>query len=129
MSYHMDKLQAQNWVKFNFKVEFYPEGQGQLPSKTVMILTKVFYTFGSNLVNLAWIGPELSQGQTRDWSSLFTLSGTTSSDYKHCPEIKLWKAADDLVAQLNNSSEIGLIRSQQTDFDPVGQSRIYLLLT
>ena len=29
MSYHVDKLQAQNWVKSDFEVKFYFEGQGQ----------------------------------------------------------------------------------------------------
>ena len=32
--------------------------------KTIGILTKVFYTYGPNLVILAWTGDELSRGQT-----------------------------------------------------------------
>ena len=31
------------------------------------ILTKVFYTFGSNLMTLAWTGLGLSRGQASDW--------------------------------------------------------------
>ena len=42
--------QAQNGVNFDFEVQFDLEGQGQSPHKTKRILTKVFYTFGPNLV-------------------------------------------------------------------------------
>ena len=56
--------QAQNGVNFDFKVKFDLEGQGQSPPKTIGILTKVFYTYGPNLVILAWMGDELSRGQT-----------------------------------------------------------------
>ena len=45
--------QAQNGVNFDFEVEFDLEGQGQSPSKTIEILTKVFYIYGPNLVILA----------------------------------------------------------------------------
>ena len=34
--------------------------------KTIGILTKVFYTYGPNLVILAWTGDELSRGQASD---------------------------------------------------------------
>ena len=55
--------QAQNGVTFDFEVKFDLEGQGQSPPKTIGILTKVFYTYGPNLVILAWTGDELSRGQ------------------------------------------------------------------
>ena len=55
--------QAQNRVNFDFEVKFDLEDQGQSPPKTIGILTKVFYTFGPNLVILAWTGDELSRGQ------------------------------------------------------------------
>ena len=45
--------------KFGFSVIFDLEGQGQLPPKTIGILTKVFCTSGPNLVILAWMGGEL----------------------------------------------------------------------
>ena len=45
--------QAQNGVNFDFKVKFDLEGQGQSLSKTIGILTKVFYICGPNLVILA----------------------------------------------------------------------------
>ena len=55
--------QAQNGVNFYFEVKFDLEGQGQSPPKTIGILTKVFYTYGPNLVILVWTGDELSRGQ------------------------------------------------------------------
>ena len=55
--------QAQNGVTFDFEVKFDLDGQGQSPPKTIGILTKVFYTYGPNLVILAWTGDELSRGQ------------------------------------------------------------------
>ena len=56
--------QAQNGVNFDFEVKFDLEGQGQSPPKTIGILTKVFYTYGPNLVIVAWTGDELSRRQT-----------------------------------------------------------------
>ena len=55
--------QAQNGVHFDFEVKFDLEGQGQSPPKTIGTLTKVFYTYGPNLVILARTGDELSRGQ------------------------------------------------------------------
>ena len=55
--------QAQNGVNFDFEVKFDLEGQGQSPPKTIGILTMVFYTYGPNLVILAWTSDELSHGQ------------------------------------------------------------------
>ena len=60
----LSREQAQNGVNFDFEVKFDLEGQGQSPPKTIGILTKVFYTYGPNLVILAWTGDELSRGQT-----------------------------------------------------------------
>ena len=54
---------AQNGVNFDFEVKFDLEGHGQSPPKTIGILTKVFYTYGPNLVILAWTGDGLSRGQ------------------------------------------------------------------
>ena len=59
--------QAQNGVNFDFEVKFDLEGQGQSPPKTIGILTKVFYTYGANLVILAWTGVDLSRGQASDY--------------------------------------------------------------
>ena len=55
--------QGQNGENFDFEVEFDLEGQGQSPSKTIGTLTKVFYTYGLNLVILARTGDELSRRQ------------------------------------------------------------------
>ena len=59
--------QAQNGVTFDSEVKFDLEGQGQSPPKTIGILTKVFYTYGPNLVILAWTGDELLRGQASDY--------------------------------------------------------------
>ena len=59
--------QAQNGVTFDFEVKFDLEGQGQSPPKTIGIFTKVFYTYGLNLVILAWTGDEVSRGQASDY--------------------------------------------------------------
>ena len=62
--------QAQTGVNFDFEVKFELEGQGQSTPKNIIkhikitILTKVFYTYGPNLVILAGTGNELSHGQT-----------------------------------------------------------------
>ena len=59
--------QAQNGVTFDFEVKFDLESQGQPHPKTIGILTKVFYTYGPNLVILAWTDDELSRGQAGGW--------------------------------------------------------------
>ena len=69
--------QAQNGVTFDFEVKFDLEGQGQSPPKTIGILTKVFYTYGPNLVILAWTGDELSRGQTSDYRTHGQTDGHT----------------------------------------------------
>ena len=65
--------QAQNAVNFDFDVKFDLEGRQSPPpppppppkkKKKIGTLTKVFYTYGPNLVILAWTGDELSCGQT-----------------------------------------------------------------
>ena len=61
--------QAQNGVTFEFEVQFDLEDQGQSPLKTIGILTKVFYTYGPNLVILAWTGDKLSRGQASDYGT------------------------------------------------------------
>ena len=62
--------QAQNGVNFDFEVKFYLEGHGQSTPQIIGILTKVFYTYGPNLMILAWMGNELWSGQAwwrTDW--------------------------------------------------------------
>ena len=55
--------QAQNGVNFDIEVKFDLEVHSQSPPKTIGILTKVFYTYGPNLVILAWTSNELLCGQ------------------------------------------------------------------
>ena len=55
----LSRRQAHNGVNFYFEVKFDLEGQGQSPPKAIRIMNKVFYTYGPNLVILAWMGDEL----------------------------------------------------------------------
>ena len=87
--------QAQNGVNFYFEVKFDLEGHGQSPLKTVRILTKVFYTYGPNLVILAWTGVELSCGQTwwrtdglTDWRTDGRTQATTIPEGQYWPRVK-----------------------------------------
>ena len=64
MGYRADKLQAQIWVKIDFKVKFDIEGQGRLPPKTRGTLTKMFGIHCPNLVILAWTCPGFLRGKS-----------------------------------------------------------------
>ena len=79
--------QAQNGVNFDFEVKFDLEGQGQSPPKTIGILTKVFYTYGPNLVILASTGDELSSGQTW-WRTDGRMQATTIPEGQYWPRVK-----------------------------------------
>ena len=83
--------QAQTGVNFDFEVKFDLEGQGQSTPKTIGILTKVFYTYGQNLVILAWTGNELSRGQTCWWTDGRTdgqTHATTIPEGQNWPRVK-----------------------------------------
>ena len=84
--------QAQNGVYFDFEVKFDLEGHGQIPPKTIGILTKVLYTYGPNLVILAWTGDELSRGQARAYRTHRWTDGHTDRLKKAMtiPEGKNW---------------------------------------
>ena len=69
--------QAQNGVTFDFEVKFDLDGQGQSPPKTIGTLSKVFYTYGPNLVILAWTGDELSCRQASDYRTQWRTDGRT----------------------------------------------------
>ena len=86
--------QAQNWVTFDFGVKFDLEGQGQSPPKTIGILTKVFYTYGPNLVILAWTDDELSRGQAGGWRTRTDTQTDAGNDNTRGPKLasgKNWK--------------------------------------
>ena len=88
----LSREQAQNGVNFDFEVKFDLEGQGQSPPKTIGILTKVFYTYGPNLVILAWTGDELSRGQTwwrTDWRTDGRTQATTIPEGQYWPRVKI----------------------------------------
>ena len=74
MSYRADKLKT-----FDFEVKFDLEGRGQSPPKTIGILTKVFYTYGPNLVILAWMGDELSRRQASNYRTDGRTDGRTDA--------------------------------------------------
>ena len=68
------------------------------PPKTIAILTKVFYTFGPNLVILVWKGRELSCGQASDW---YTDTRTHRRRQRQYPKAKTglgWKWSIDKIA-------------------------------
>ena len=93
--------QAQNGVSFDFEVKFdlecqgqYLECQGQSPPKTKVILTKIFNTYGPNLVILTWTGPQLSLGQASDWHRLtHTQTHTDAGNNTHRPIVASGKKA------------------------------------
>ena len=58
---------AKNGAHFDFEVKFDLEGQGQSPPKIIRILTKVFYTYGPNLVILAQTDDELLRRQAHGY--------------------------------------------------------------
>ena len=58
---------SSKWGKFGCDLIFDLEGQGRSLHKTKGTITKLFCTFGPNLVILAWMDPELSRGQISDW--------------------------------------------------------------
>ena len=91
MGDELSREQAQNGVNFDFEVKFDLEGQGQSPPKTIGILTKVFYTYGPNLVILAWTGDELSRGQTwwrTDGLTDGRTQATTIPEGQYWPRVK-----------------------------------------
>ena len=84
--------QAQNMVNFDFEVKFDLVGQGQSPPPKIGILTKVFYTYGPNLVILAWMGNELSHGQ----ASAYRTHGRTDDHTCKCSQRQYPKAKTGL---------------------------------
>ena len=58
---------SSKWGKFWLWSLIWPWRSGSITPKTIGILTKVFYIYGTNLVILAWTGDELSRGQASDW--------------------------------------------------------------
>ena len=58
---------SSKWGKFWLWSYIWPWRSRSITPKTIGILTKVFYTYGTNLVILARTGPELSRGQASHW--------------------------------------------------------------
>ena len=95
MGDELSRGQAQNGVNFDFEFKFVLEGQGQSPPKTIGILPKVFYTYGPNLVILAWTGDELSRGQTW-WRTDGRTQATTIPEGQYWPRVKT-EIYDDVI--------------------------------
>ena len=81
---------AQNGVNFGFEIKFHLEGQSQSPHKTIGILTEVVYSYGPNLVILAWTGDELSYGQTWWSKDGQTVQATTIPGGQYWPRATKW---------------------------------------
>ena len=103
-----DKLsfgQTQNEVKFEFQVEFDLEVQDRSPPKITGILTKVFCTYVSNLVILAWTADELSCGQASDWYTHTDRHTDMGDDNTRRPEL-----ASVEIISLNNEADTKCLR-------------------
>ena len=87
-SYHVDKPEAQNWVKFDFEVKLDFQGQGQSPSKTIGTLTNGFCAFSPNLVILTWNGSQVIM-QTTFWSIDTQMDGHTEAGDDNTQKPKL----------------------------------------
>ena len=82
--------QVKNGVNFDFEVKFDPKGQSQSTAKTTRIFTNVFYTYGPNLVILAWMGNELLREQTwwrTDWRTDGQTQPTTIPEEQNWPRV------------------------------------------
>ena len=84
---------AGNRVNFDFGVQFYLKGHGQMSYKTLGILTNLFWTWGPNSVILACMGDELSRKQTRDYRTQRRIhrqtQATTIPEAQNCPWVKM----------------------------------------
>ena len=106
LAYTGDKLssgQAQNEVKLDFHVKFDLEVQSRSPPKIIGILTKVFCTYVSNLVILAWTADELSCGQASDWYTHTDRYTDRGDDNTRRP--KLASGKNPSVAYINYSTK------------------------
>ena len=91
--------QAQNGVNFDFEVKFHLEDQRQSPPKTIGILTKDFFTYGPNLVILAWTGDELSRGQASAYRTHRRTDGHTDRQTQATtiPEVQNWPRVKNII--------------------------------
>ena len=62
-------LSLESNLTLKVKVNHHPHPPEKTKNKkTIGILTMVFYTYGQNLVILAWMGPKLASGKKR-WTN------------------------------------------------------------
>ena len=96
LAYTGDELwcgQGQNWVNLDFKLNLILKVNGRSLHKTIGTLTKMFCTFGPNLVIQAWTGPELSRGQKKWLTHRLTdtqKQATTIPEGQNWPRVKIW---------------------------------------
>ena len=94
----MDKLQAQNWGKFNFKVKFHLEGHGGLPppkkknnrdlNQSVLHL---WSKIGDPSLNRSWIIAQISKWLISTWTHR-QMQATTTRESWNWPGVKIaWK--------------------------------------
>ena len=79
---------SSKWGKFWLLSKIWPWRSRLISPKTIGTLTKVFCIFGSNLVILAWMGPELSRGQASDWYTDTQKQATTIPGGQNWPLVK-----------------------------------------
>ena len=93
---------SSKYGNFLLLVKFGLEVQGQLPPKTIGILTKVFCSSGPNLVIVAWTGDKLSRGQASGYRTHRQTDRQTQPTT--IPEGQNWPWVKKVVAQ--TTSEI-----------------------
>ena len=86
--WHPEWQNEVNNPNFDFDVKFDLEGQGQSTPQTIPSLTKVFCTFGPNLVILTWTSDKLSRWQAHDWRTDGRTDGRT--DRQRDGQTKNW---------------------------------------
>ena len=96
--------QAQNGINFDFEVKFGLEGQGQSPPKNNRDLNQGFYTYGPNLVILAWTGDELSRGQASAYRTHRRTDGHTDRQTQATtvPEGQNWPRVKNVLQNKPN---------------------------
>ena len=101
---------SSKWGNLEFDLIFDLEGKGCSLHKTIGTLTKLFCTFGPNLVILAWTGPELLRGQAID-THRHTDAGNDNTQRPKLASGKKWlKTWIMIYFGAQNDPEIGPLR-------------------
>ena len=112
VTYRPDNLTNSKWGKFWLWSESWPWRSRSITPKTIGILTKVFYTYGPNLLILAWTGDELSRGQTC-WRTDGLTDGQTKATTipigQNWPRVKMKHLAGKGLVNLHKSDYLGYL--------------------